>query len=40
MRCPTATNAREDLGVCLFADGARMQVKEVKAWKMAASNPW
>ena len=30
----------EDMGVCLFADGGGMRVREVKGWKMAPSNPW
>ncbi len=34
------TYAREDVGVCLFAEGGTMNVEEVTAWKMQPSNPW
>jgi len=30
----------EEVGVCLFSEGGRMQVKEVKGWMMQPSNPW
>lgn len=30
----------EDVGVCLFSEGGKMLVKEVKGWMMQASNPW
>jgi hypothetical protein len=26
--------------VCLFSEGGKMEVRELKAWTMAASNPW
>ncbi len=29
-----------DVGVCLFSEGGKMEVRELKAWTMAASNPW
>ncbi len=29
-----------ETGVGLFCEGGPMEVKEIKAWKMAASNPW
>jgi len=29
-----------NVGVCLFGDGGSMKVREVKAWQMAASNPY
>jgi sucrose-6-phosphate hydrolase SacC (GH32 family) len=29
-----------DVGVCLFSEGGKMKVRELKAWTMAASNPW
>ena len=32
--------ATGDVGVCLFSEGGRMKVPEVKSWQMAASNPW
>ncbi len=28
-----------DVGVCLFSEGGKMKVRELKAWTMAASNP-
>jgi sucrose-6-phosphate hydrolase SacC (GH32 family) len=28
-----------DVGVCLFSEGGKMEVRELKAWTMAASNP-
>jgi hypothetical protein len=28
-----------DVGVCLLGEGGTMKVREVKAWKMAATNP-
>ncbi len=28
-----------DTGVCLFSEGGQMNVRELKAWKMAATNP-
>jgi sucrose-6-phosphate hydrolase SacC (GH32 family) len=30
----------DETGVCLFSEGGPMEVPEIKAWKMAASNPW
>lgn len=30
----------EDVGVCLFSEGGKMKVLEVKGWKMSASNSW
>jgi beta-fructofuranosidase len=30
----------DETGVCLFSEGGQMEVKEIKAWKMDASNPW
>lgn len=30
----------EDVGVCLFSEGGAMKVREVKGWKMSASNSW
>jgi sucrose-6-phosphate hydrolase SacC (GH32 family) len=30
----------DETGVCLFSEGGHMDVKEIKAWRMAASNPW
>ncbi len=30
----------EDVGVCLFSEGGRMEAKEIRGWKMAPSNPW
>jgi sucrose-6-phosphate hydrolase SacC (GH32 family) len=30
----------DESGVCLFSEGGNMEVKEIKAWRMAASNPW
>jgi sucrose-6-phosphate hydrolase SacC (GH32 family) len=30
----------DEIGVCLFNEGGLMDVKEIKAWRMAASNPW
>ncbi|MCF7818327.1 MAG: GH32 C-terminal domain-containing protein, partial [Kiritimatiellales bacterium] len=32
--------AAGDVGVCLFSKGGQMKVRELKAWTMAASNPW
>ena len=32
--------APDDVGVCLFSEGGKMEVREVKGWKMAASNQW
>ena len=32
--------APEDVGVCLFTEGGKMEVKEVRGWKMQPSNPW
>jgi beta-fructofuranosidase len=32
--------APDDTGLCLFSEGAPTEVPEVKAWKMAPSNPW
>ena len=32
--------AQGDVGVCLFSQGGKMMVPEVKAWQMSASNPW
>jgi sucrose-6-phosphate hydrolase SacC (GH32 family) len=29
-----------EAGVCLFSEGGNMGVDEIKAWRMAASNPW
>jgi hypothetical protein len=29
-----------DVGVCLFSEGGKMKVRALKAWTMAASNPW
>ena len=29
-----------DVGVCLFSEGAKMNVSEVKNWQIAAVNPW
>lgn len=29
-----------DVGVCLFSEGGKMELRELKAWTMAASNPW
>jgi len=29
-----------DVGVCLFSEGGKMEVRELKAWTMAASNSW
>ena len=29
-----------DVGVCLFSEGGPMKLREVKAWQMAASNPF
>jgi sucrose-6-phosphate hydrolase SacC (GH32 family) len=29
-----------DVGVCLFSEGGRMVVKEVKSWKMQPANAW
>jgi beta-fructofuranosidase len=31
--------APDDAGVCLLGEGGTMKVREVKAWKMAATNP-
>jgi sucrose-6-phosphate hydrolase SacC (GH32 family) len=30
----------DETGICLFSGGGNMDVKEIKAWRMAASNPW
>jgi hypothetical protein len=29
-----------ETGICPFSEGGNMGAKEVKAWRMAASNPW
>jgi sucrose-6-phosphate hydrolase SacC (GH32 family) len=29
-----------ETGVCLFSEGGNTDVTEIKAWRMAASNPW
>ena len=30
----------DETGVCLFSQGGNMEVKQIKAWRMAAANPW
>ena len=34
------THRPEDVGVCLFSQGGRMEVEKVTGWQMAATNPW
>jgi beta-fructofuranosidase len=29
-----------DVGVCLFSEGGKMEVRELKSWTVAASNSW
>ena len=33
-------HAQDDVGVCLFSEGCRMEATQVKGWKMQPSNPW
>ena len=30
----------DETGVCLFSEGGNMDAEDIKAWRMAASNPW
>ena len=30
----------QDVGVWLFSEGGKMQIKEIKGWSMQPSNPW